>query len=209
MKRMLLVCCLCFLLTACTAEYDINGTYELESGDKDFKVVICDDFCMLEVTSVTEGGGVANVILDGRVSTEDEFVIITIDKDKQIAGNKFQFVCEEDTLINTSDNSVLKKVEADSSLPVGKYMAVSGKKTLELNIEENECRLTVHSVNEVGQTAEVSDTGALTAEGNIISVEFESKTLGDDIYRFIYNSDSDILMDTEDGTIYEKVEEEE
>ena len=147
MKKLFLILGILFFLTSCGVKYDVNGTYSLDSGDMGFNIVICDNVCMMEVTSINEEGGEGFVVLDGTVSTEDEFVIITIDKDKQIDGNMFQFVYRDDSLINTSDNSVLKKITPDSILPSGRYVTQDGEQTIELDIQEKVCEITVKSVN--------------------------------------------------------------
>ena len=197
------------LLTSCGSDYDMNGTYTSESEDMDFTVVICDDFCMIDVTSTNESGGTASVVLDGKLTKENDIAVITIEEESDIEGTQFEFVYNEraGTLTSTSDNSVLKKVKVTDAAPNGIYTASDSNNSFEISIDGKDCELMVKSRKNDGQTAAVKSWGKLKADGDVVSIEFKDSSLGDDIFRFIYSRKSDLLMNTSDGKIFEKQKE--
>ena len=208
MKKIIpLIICL-MLLCSCHSNYDIDGTYASEGGNNNFTLVINNGFCMIDVLSKNESGGTASAVFNGKVSKDSDMIVITIDKEKGVAGNKFEFFYNDnqETLTNTSDKQVLKKTKVENVNPDGEYTAESGNKSFDLLIDGKNCSLDVISKNESGQSATVSSTGSVSIDGNVVTLHIDNKNIKNDNYKFIYSTNSGSIMNTADGTIFEKKE---
>ena len=210
MKKLIpVILILTFILTACSNNYDINGTYTSKSDELDFSVVICDSFCMIDVTSTNPEGGTASAVINGNVSAHNDIVVITIDKHPGVSGTQFEFIYNErqGTLTNTSDGSILEKASVRDVSLDGSYAATDGNNDFRLTFKGRKCNLTVNSQNDNGQTATITRNGTVNIDENIINIKFKDKKLDDDIYRFIYSKTSDLIMNTSDGKIFTKIKE--
>ena len=209
MKKIAVIVLMMLCMTACGTDYNIDGTYVSQNGNKDFSVVICDGFCMIEVVSTNENGDTAAAFVDGKVTMDNDKMVITIDKDADITGTQFEFLYSErfKTLTNTSDGKVLKKEKPESVSPSGSYRAVHDDKIFVISFEDKKCSLTVTPAEDAEQYVSAEFSGSFKVKRNIITLDFKGSGLEDDLYRFVYEPDSDVLMNTSDGHIFEKTEE--
>ena len=209
MRRLSVLLLLVVMLTACGTDYNINGTYVSENGNKDFSVVVCDDICMIEVMSTNASGETATVIVDGKVSKDSDVVVLTIDKDKQISGNQFEFLYSErfKTLTNTSDGKVLKKEKLKAVSPSGSYSALHDGKIYAVEFYDGECSLTITPADNPEQYVSAEYNGSFKVKENIITLDFGDSNIDAELKKFIYEPDLDVIMNTADGHIFERTEE--
>lgn len=194
------------LLTSCGKEYDVNGIYVSESGSKDFRVVIYDKFCMINVTNTNKDGNTASLILEGRVEKDDRTVVLAIKEDTEIKGSKFEFVYNDQTeaMTNTSDNKTIKKTKPGNEKPEGLYSAVHDDKIFQLLFEGEKCELTVMPKENPELYEKPVYHGKASYDNGITTLEFEEKILEGDLYKFVYDNEPDVLMNTSDGHIFKK-----
>ncbi len=197
---------LMLIFTGCGTDYDMNGTYVSENEDMSFSIVILDDFCRFDVIKTNDDGKTAIVAFDGAVTKKNDIAVISINEEAGVDGNMFEFVYNDRkrTLTDTNDNIVFEKTKPESILPTGSYTASFDDNSYELVFDEDRCSLTFMSSANEGQTSVIYDKATVKANGNIITMRFEGNTMGDeDIQTFIFGSD--ILMDTSDGKIFNKI----
>ena len=194
------------LLTACGKTNDINGTYASKNGSKIFRVIIYEKFCIIDVNSTNENGDTASVSIPGKVISDEDRVVLTIEKESDIKGNEFEFIYNDqtETLTNTSDGSIIKKIKTGKGKPSGVYKTKHDDKVFEIDFDGNKCKLTVIPAENPEQYINPVYNGKVNYKDNIITLEFEEDMLEDDLYKFVYDDFSDILMNTADGHIFEK-----